>query len=95
MIFKTKPRIALDMIDRAKANGIRVMAWNADEFYGRDGKFLDGLDERGEAFVVEVQPNTHVCLRKPKVLKNQRKPKPGRPKRPRCLCKRDQQPSEV
>ncbi len=95
VIFKTKPHIALDLIDRAKANGIRVMAWNADEFYGRDGKFLDGLDERGEAFVVEIQPNTHVWLRKPKVLKNQRKSKPGRPKRPRCLCKRDQQPSEV
>jgi SRSO17 transposase len=93
--FKTKPQIALDLIDRAKANGIRVMAWNADEFYGRDGKFLDGLDERGEAFVVEVQPNTHVWLRKPKVLKNQGKPKPGRPKRPRHLRKRDQQSSEV
>jgi SRSO17 transposase len=39
------------------------MAWTADEFYGRDGTFLDGLDERGEAFVVEVNPNTHVWLR--------------------------------
>lgn len=95
MIFKTKPQIALDLIDRAKANGIAVMAWNADEFYGRDGKFLDGLDERSEAFVVEVNPNTHVWLRKPKILENQGKPKLGRPKRPRRLRQRDRQSSEV
>jgi hypothetical protein len=38
------------------------MAWTADELYGRDGAFLDGLDERGEAFVVEIPPNAHVWL---------------------------------
>ena len=57
MVFKTKPQIALDLIDRAQANGIEVMAWTADELYGRDGAFLDGLDERGQAFVVEIPPN--------------------------------------
>ena len=67
--FKTKPQIALDLIDRAKANGIEVLAWTADELYGRDGAFLDGLDERGEAFVVEIPPNSHVWLTKPMVLK--------------------------
>jgi SRSO17 transposase len=93
--FKTKPQIALELIDRAKANGIQVMAWNADEFYGRDGHFLDGLDDRGEAFVVEIQANTHVWLRKPKVLKNKRKSHVGRPKRPRHLRKQDEKPSQV
>ncbi len=29
--FQIKPQIALDLIDRAKTNGIRVMAWTADE----------------------------------------------------------------
>jgi len=71
------------------------MAWTADELYGRDGAFLDGLDERGEAFVVEVPPNAHAWLTKPKVLE---KPAPnglGRPRsRPR-LPKRDRQPREV
>ncbi len=95
MAFKTKPQIALELIDRAKANGIQVMAWNADEFYGRDGHFLDGLDERGEAFVVEVPVTTHIWLKKPKVLKNQGKNHIGRPKRPSCLRKQDEKPSEV
>jgi SRSO17 transposase len=93
--FKTKPQIALDLIDRAKANGIQVMAWNADEFYGRDSHFLDGLDDRGEAFVVEVPVSTHVWLRKPKVLKNRTPSHIGRPKRPRALRKRDEKSSEV
>ena len=71
------------------------MAWTADELYGRDGKFLDGLDQRGETFVVEVPPNAHVWLAKPKVL---RKPPPnrrGRPFKYPRLRKRDQQPSEA
>lgn len=85
----------MDLIDRAKANGIDVLAWTADELYGRDGAFLDGLDERGEAFVVEIPPNAHVWLDKPKVLKNPPPHGNGRPKKYPRLRKQDQQPSEV
>ena len=45
--FQTKPQIALDLIDRAKANGIRVLAWTADEAYGRNTDFLDGFGNNG------------------------------------------------
>lgn len=83
------------MIDRTKANGIEVLAWTADELYGRDGTFLDGLDEREEAFVVEIPPNAHVWLTKPTVLKKPPQNGPGRPKKYPRLRKRDQQPSEV
>lgn len=34
--------------------GIRVAAWTFDEFYGRDGGFLDGLDALGQTYVAEV-----------------------------------------
>lgn len=85
----------MDLIDRAKANGIEVLAWTADELYGRDGAFLDGLDERGEAFVVEIPPNAHVWLTKPKVLKKPPPKGPRRPKKYPRLRKREQQPSEV
>jgi SRSO17 transposase len=95
VVFQTKPQIALDLIDRAKANGVRVMAWTADELYGRDGAFLDGLDSRGEAFVVEVPPNAHVWLTKPKVLKTPPRNGVGRRKKYPRLRKREQQPSEV
>ena len=95
VVFKTKPQIALDLIDRAKVNGIEVLAWAADELYGRDGAFLDGLDERGEAFVVEIPPNAHVWLTKPTVLTKPPHNRTGRPKKYPRLRKRDQKPSEV
>lgn len=71
------------------------MAWNADELYGRDGNFLDGLDRRGEAYVVEIPPNSHVWLSKPKVLKKPPRNAAGRPKQYPRLRKRRQQPGEV
>ena len=95
VLFKTKPQIALDLVDRAKANGIEVIAWNADELYGRDGHFLDGLDERNEAYVVEIPPNAHAWLSKPKVLRKPPKNRTGRPRRYPRLRRRDAKPSEV
>ena len=95
VVFKTKPQIALDLVDRAKNNGIQVLAWTADELYGRDGAFLDGLDARSEAFVVEVPPNAHVWLTKPKVLKIPPLNGTSRGKKYPRLRKREQQPSEV
>lgn len=95
MEFKTKPQIALKLIDRAKANGIRVAAWTGDELYGRDGAFLDGLDERQEAYVVEIPPNAHVWLRKPEILRKPPKNRRGRPRKTPCYRRRDQAPSEV
>lgn len=93
--FKTKPQIALDLVDRSKSNGVHVKAWTFDELYGRDGQFLDGLDQRGESFVGEVPPNFHVWLTKPKLLKNPKKLKPGRPNRSPRLKRKDAKPSEV
>ncbi len=95
MTFKTKAEIALDMIDRAIANGIRVLAWTFDEFYARDGKFLDGLDQRNEAFVGEIPPNAHVWLSKPKVLRKPPKNRTKRPKKYPRLRRREEKPSEV
>jgi SRSO17 transposase len=66
--FRTKPQIALELIDRALANGIRVSAWAFDEFYGRDGKFLDGLEQRGQTFVAEVPVTFHGWLKQPNIL---------------------------
>jgi len=66
--FRTKPQIALGLIDRALANGVRVAAWTFDALYGRDGKFLDGLQKRGETFVAEVPVDFHGWVEKPKIL---------------------------
>ena len=68
--FCTKPQIALRLIDRALGNGVRVAAWTFDELYGRDGQFLDGLEQRQQTFVGEVPMDFHGWLQKPKILRS-------------------------
>ncbi len=68
MEFQTKPEIALGQIDRVLANGVRFAAWTFDELYGRDGKFLDGLELREQVFVAEVPVDFHGWVREPKIL---------------------------
>ena len=68
--FRTKPQIALELIDRALGNGVRVAAWTFDELYGRDGKFLDGLEQRQQAFVGEIPMDFHGWVQQPKILRS-------------------------
>ena len=68
--FRTKPQIALGLVDRAEAHGVQVAAYTFDEGYGRDSAFLDGLEERGHVFVGEVPTNFHGWVRKPRVLRH-------------------------
>jgi SRSO17 transposase len=88
--FRTKPQMALAMVDRALANGIRVKAWTFDEFYGRDREFLDGLEQRAQAFVAEIPVNFHGWLEKPRIShvgpKRQRRTKHPRVVRRRPSC---------
>ena len=91
MEFRTKPQIALEQIERALANGVRVSAWTFDELYGRDSKFLDGLASRGQVFVGEIPSTFHGSLEKPRVLRKgpKKRGKRGRPKRhPRVARRR-------
>ena len=96
--FLTKPQIALVLIDQAMADGILVKAWTFDELYGRDGKFLDGLDERKLVFVGEVPPDFTTWTRKPKVLRKPPrnvKKRSGRQKKYPRLAARDAKACQV
>jgi SRSO17 transposase len=88
--FRTKPAIALDQTDRALANGIRVSAWTFDELYGRDSKFLDGLETHRQVFVGEIPSNFHGWVQKPAVLQKgpKRSTKQGRAKQYPRLARR-------
>jgi SRSO17 transposase len=79
-VFRTKPQIGLELIDRALANGVRVQAWTFDEGYGRDTAFLDGLEQRGQVFVAEVPTNFRGWLKKPRVLRRGPSRRRGRKK---------------
>jgi SRSO17 transposase len=69
------------LIDHALANGITVAAWTCDELYGRDSKFLDGLEVRWQAYVAEIPCDTRVWTTKPKVIRTvAKRTGRGRPK---------------
>jgi SRSO17 transposase len=68
VVFRTKQQIALDQIARALGNGVRVAAWTFDEFYGRDGAFLSGLDALGQTYVAEVPSDFTGWVRRPRIL---------------------------
>ena len=80
-MFRTKPQIALGMVDRALDRGVHVQAWTFDEAYGRDTAFLDGLEQRRQVFVGEVPTNFHGWVIQPRVLRDGPSPRRGRKKK--------------
>lgn len=61
MGYRPKSDIALEELDRAKANGVHLDWVTFDEGYGKAPEFIRGLDERNLPFVGEVPKNLS-CL---------------------------------
>jgi SRSO17 transposase len=59
--YRPKSQMALEEVDRAKANGVRLDWITFDEGYGKAPDFICGLDERNLRFVGEV-PKSLSCL---------------------------------
>ena len=55
MPFRTKPQLALELVERALDAGVPAAWVVADEVYGNDGKFRRALEARGQAYVVAVR----------------------------------------
>ena len=55
--FRTKPQLALAMIERALDAGVPARWVVADEVYGSDGKFRRALEARDQAYVLAVKSN--------------------------------------
>ena len=58
--FQTKPQIALEQIEAAKAQDVAPGVILADAGYGADGGFRAGLTDLGLPYVVGVQPTLSV-----------------------------------
>jgi SRSO17 transposase len=54
VVYRSKWRIALELLDRARSNGIRFAWLTFDEWYGGKPAFLQALDGRQQPFVAEV-----------------------------------------
>jgi SRSO17 transposase len=58
--FKTKPKIAIDLIRQAKAQGVSMGVTLADAAYGNNTDFRDDLTALGLTYAVGINPTTTV-----------------------------------
>jgi len=64
-VLKTKPALALELVQRARRNGVRFAWVAADGTYGQDRALLRALEDAGETFVVDVHRDQRVFLEDP------------------------------
>jgi SRSO17 transposase len=57
LVHRPKPQIALELYDRACANGVHFEWLTFDELYGHSREFLGGLRSREQKYVAEVPVN--------------------------------------
>ena len=57
MVHRTKPQLALEMLESALEAGVPARWAVGDEGYGSDGKLRRALEERDQAYVLAVRSN--------------------------------------
>jgi SRSO17 transposase len=83
VIFETKPRLAIEMLERAWARDVPMKWVAADEIYGDDTQFRDRVARAGKQYVVAVAVHTPVW-REHQAVEAPSSGKQGRPRaRPR------------
>jgi SRSO17 transposase len=96
VVYRPKWQIALELYDRARANGLTFDWLSFDEGYGSKPLFLQGLDAREQLFVAEV-PTTFSCWLKtpPMTHRPYRRGGRGRPRKTPRLRSNAPSPSSV
>ena len=77
MVYRPKWQIALDLRDRAVANGVPLPWLTFDEGYGRIPEFHQQLDQRGQRYVAEVPCNFYGWCKRPQPLPQGPSPRLG------------------
>ena len=90
--FKTKPTLALELIDSAVAMGIKFRAVVVDSWYGRNVQFLKELENRNLPYVAELDGSQRIFARLPGDLDSHQ----HRLKEALCLLKpKDFRPADI
>jgi SRSO17 transposase len=85
-LFRTKPELALEMLEAAVAEGTLDFRWVAcDEAYGKDEAFLDGVAGLGRWYFAEVPHNTRVWKTRPRTAVPEWMGRGRRPSKERLL----------
>ena len=92
--FETKLALGLQMVKRAKAQGLPFELLACDALYGRDNQFRADLDTEGVRYAAQVPADTLVYLSAPRVGVPQKRSKRGRP-RTRLQVRSPHTPQEV
>lgn len=85
VVYRPKWRIALEQLDRARGNGVRLAWLTFDEGYGGKPPFLRELDQRGQNYMGEIPKSFRVWTKPPAVLYREKEGTAGVPGRPRKL----------
>jgi len=65
VVYRPKHHIALELLDRAEANGVHLEWITADIWYSEKPDFLAGLEQRQRRYVVEIPRNLRGWLYNP------------------------------
>lgn len=65
VVYRPKHHIALELLDRAEANGVHLEWITADIWYSEKPDFLAGLEKRHRRYVVEIPRNLRGWLYNP------------------------------
>jgi len=78
VIFRTKPELALEMMDDAVAAGVPFRWAGGDSIYGNSPTFVQGVRQLGKWYVLDVSSDTHLWTEQPQVIPPEQRPKLGR-----------------
>jgi SRSO17 transposase len=67
VVYRPKSEIALELYDRARANGVEFEWVTFDEWYGAKPQFLRGFDQRKQPYVGEVHKHCYAWIDPPRV----------------------------
>jgi SRSO17 transposase len=93
--FRTAPELALEMLRGVAARGVLPFQWvTADEHYGMNPEFLDGVAALGKYYFVEVPVSTKVWVGEVEVI-SPGQGKMGRPRTGALVAQDTPPPQEV
>jgi SRSO17 transposase len=87
VVYRPKTEIALELYDRARANGIEFEWLTFDEWYGVKPQFLRDLDQREQVYVGEIHKYFHAWINPPRVTSRPHRGRGRAKKVPRLVAR--------